>query len=90
MVSYFAVEGGWECSLTNVNALKIQLGRHYRHEVDTSMDLIVLVWIRSKFMNSLTVLRVHTVEWSWSMQTGFLFFYEMLQKDTCTPTANGC
>lgn len=63
MESYFAIEGGWECSLTDGNALKIQLGRHYRDKVDTARDLI-LVWIRSKFVNSTTVLRVHTVEWS--------------------------
>lgn len=77
MVSYFAIGGGWECSLTDVNVLKIQLGRHYRHKVDTSMDLIVLVWTRSKFVNCPAVLRVHTVEWSWSMQTGFLFFMKL-------------
>jgi len=73
MVSYFAIEGGWEHSLTDVNAVKMQLGRHCRHKVDTTMDLIVLVRIRSKFVNSPAVLSVHTVEWSWSMQTGFLF-----------------
>ncbi|KAJ7415220.1 hypothetical protein BTVI_38892 [Pitangus sulphuratus] len=37
-------EGDWECSLTYVNALKIQLVRRFKYKADTSMDHIVLVW----------------------------------------------